>query len=646
MADILKELHKLAQISGLWKDGGIRAAIEMLPLIPNEQVRERRAQHLLRYLTAAATTALANGAEDHPFLPQPEPEEIPPGEIVLGLLDDELVGIPISALQTHMLVSGPTKKGKTFAILSVLVQLIKLGIPVHVFDTQGDYADMLPALCPEARVIRFQDFRRNPFEAPPAIPQEEWLQHMTNYLRECFFYRDGVVNLFRALCQRIRESGQEFNSRAFADEYHRTPRTIRREADYFQSLNRFVTAISKDTYQCTSGFDLMKLSSLPVVFDLTAMANDWRLFFIADLVTWYQASRSYRRDRELELVLVFDELSRFYSEEAAKRSDLGEPFILQMVRESRKKGMAVILADQSYSSFHKVVRTNCQTKIIFETIDGPSRMEIARDLLLDQEQQQFLGEMSFAAAPERRIVVQVPTLPEPLLLLVPHVVVPPHDTRPAGLQEFAWMPLPEEEEPKQKKDDAIPYELLQYLAVIANHPFLKETDYDDQLAKPRARGTRLRAKLKDLGLVEEHEINQYKPGRHIKVILPTDGGYDLLDRHRIGYNVPQGNGGIAHKYWQHVVARKLQKEGWKVRIEQTLRGKHVDVGAIKGDERVAYEILMEGLEKELTNLKKDLEDGWGSVIFCVDYEETREHLARVIPEIEDRVEIRLLKEFV
>jgi len=71
MNDVLRYLQKLAQISSLWKDGGTRAAIDTLSLIPNEQIHERRAQHLLRYLTAAATASLSNGPEDNPFLPQP-----------------------------------------------------------------------------------------------------------------------------------------------------------------------------------------------------------------------------------------------------------------------------------------------------------------------------------------------------------------------------------------------------------------------------------------------------------------------------------------------------------------------------------------------------------------------------------------------
>ena len=42
---------------------------------------------------------------------------------------------------------------------------------------------------------------------------------------------------------------------------------------------------------------------------------------------------------------------------------------------------------------------------------------------------------------------------------------------------------------------------------------------------------------------------------------------------------------------------------------------------------------------------KDLEDGWGQVVLCVDYEETKEVLLELIPDTEDRVVIALLKGF-
>ena len=39
------------------------------------------------------------------------------------------------------------------------------------------------------------------------------------------------------------------------------PHILRREADYFQSLGRRVTAISSETHSCASGFNLEKLTA-------------------------------------------------------------------------------------------------------------------------------------------------------------------------------------------------------------------------------------------------------------------------------------------------------------------------------------------------------------------------------------------------
>ena len=54
---------------------------------------------------------------------------------------------------------------------------------------------------------------------------------------------------------------------------------------------------------------------------------------------------------------------------------------------------------------------------------------------------------------------------------------------------------------------------------------------------------------------------------------------------------------------------------------------------------------MEGtLQKEAENLRKDLADGWGVVIFCVVSDEIKSRLLALIPET-DSVEFRLLQEF-
>lgn len=458
--DPLQELLKYAQLAGLSDDPGIRRLIDTLPFLSPERAQDRAAR-LLRHLSRLAAI---RGAEDHPFLPQPEPEELQAGgdqAIVLGYLDDLNGGpsfsIPLAtdSLLVHLLIAGPTGKGKTVSVLNVVTQLLSQKVPVHIFDTQGEYAHILSALQGAGvKVIRFGNFRRNPFESPVNIAKEEWLGHMSQYLREAFLYRDGTVNLFRDVCSRVLALGLPLNAQTFADEFHRTPQKSRRVADYFESLKRFVYLLQLPTYSCASGFSLVELSSQPVVFNLVNVPADLRLFFAADLVAWYHASRGYQPGRRVELVLVFDEMSEFFSKEAALRSA-------------------------------------------------------------------------------------------------------------------------------------------------------------------------------------------------IKIPMPSKAGYELLDRYRVSYKVPQGNGSIAHRYWQHVISMKLQKEGWACEIELALQEKRVDVGAARGQEKVAYEVVMEGtLQKEVSNFEKDIKDGWDKVVFCVDSLATRERLAILLPQGDKRVEFRLLREFI
>lgn len=164
-----------------------------------------------------------------------------------------------------------------------------------------------------------------------------------------------------------------------------------------------------------------------------------------------------------------------------------------------------------------------------------------------------------------------------------------------------------------------------------------------------SKGTRIRKNLLAAGLLEEYEINLYKPGKQIKIALPTKTGYELLDRRTISYKTLPGDGSIPHRFWQHIIAEKLRREGGRTEIEQSLGTKRVDGGAVKEGlmtQRVVYEVVRNGtLQKEISNMEKDLADGWDPIVFCVNYEETRERLAALLSESEDRVEIRLLQEF-
>lgn len=74
----------------------------------------------------------------------------------------------------------------------------------------------------------------------------------------------------------------------------------------------------------------------------------------------------------------------------------------------------------------------------------------------------------------------------------------------------------------------------------------------------------------------------------------------------------------------------VARQGFPARIEETLGEKRVDVGVCWAEKRCAVEVVIEGLDKELANLRKDLEEGWDQVVFCAEQEDTLDRLKRMI----------------
>jgi hypothetical protein len=78
----------------------------------------------------------------------------------------------------------------------------------------------------------------------------------------------------------------------------------------------------------------------------------------------------------------------------------------------------------------------------------------------------------------------------------------------------------------------------------------------------------------------------------------------------------------------------------------------VDVGVVWDERRVAVEIMVEGIEKELDNLGKDLDRGWDQVVFCAVSQETLDSLRERVRETfgedpfsQGRISFRRLYEF-
>jgi hypothetical protein len=234
---------------------------------------------------------------------------------------------------------------------------------------------------------------------------------------------------------------------------------------------------------------------------------------------------------------------------------------------------------------------------------------------------------------------------------------------------FSWRPRVaaelrprREAEPGERRAEKRPLlskDALMWLLDLMERPFMQTTLRDRLLSYSGWRAKKVRDELEGLGYVKRHEIATGRRGGQLALEEITEEGYALLAEIQVAVKRPRGKGGYVHKFWQHKVAEWARQnyEGARVRIEDDPGAhKSVDVAVylarpVEGDERaVAFEVLVEGEGKELSNVAKDMEAGFDEVVICVERMEIAERLRGKVrdllgPEISRRVKFHLLAQF-
>ncbi len=199
---------------------------------------------------------------------------------------------------------------------------------------------------------------------------------------------------------------------------------------------------------------------------------------------------------------------------------------------------------------------------------------------------------------------------------------------------------------------------LDWLVDLSQHPFRQTTVRDKMLGLSASRAKNARTELEELGFVRRHVVQSGKRGGQFVLEEITEAGYEHLAELQVPARKPAGKGGYAHKFWQHKVAEWLRDryEGARVGIEDAGSGKSVDVSLFLPSQPagagkvIAYEVLVSGEEKELTNVREDLATGYDQVVMCVDSwersERLKEKMGRGLRAAEvARVRFQLLSQF-
>ena len=166
-AKLEKELSALAQAAGFWNErtkAGIKIAV----------FHENQAN--IQFMLDSFERALLQDDSRHPFLPDPEAEEVSNGKISFGKLTTgtEVLN-PIQNCSEHTLVTGPSGTGKSFFLRILISQLIKNGICCHIWDTQSEYSDLARQFdSTKLDFFDYKDTRSNPFDSPRKSYCQKW----------------------------------------------------------------------------------------------------------------------------------------------------------------------------------------------------------------------------------------------------------------------------------------------------------------------------------------------------------------------------------------------------------------------------------------------------------------------------------------
>jgi len=665
----LKQLQEWAEQTGLIGHPLVRRFLSS-PLLQDDPEWEEKITRLLQIRMSVAVP------EPHPLLPTPEQAGeigpwVSPGLVIGGKGPGEPFRDPVRSFLQHKGYFGPAGSGKTVLSLLMTVQLHRQGFPVWWFDSEDEIA---PLLAQEDGVLFVDagDLRFNIFTPPPGCDPLQYVEKVISRFRETLYFRDGSVNLARSVCRNLLEQQGSFS---LGDVYRSLLRLRfkvgQRSGNYWETCtNRFPELLSAlgRSIDVRRGHDLAQLLDRSVVWRLRGLSDDHLAFTMSNLLLWVENYRPVQYDWRLTTTFVFDEATRICNVKKEERADISEPFFYDFARTCRKRGIGLAVVTQTPGLLPPAVLANISTWYSFRPVDASSTRVIVNSMGLSQEQADYVKHLPEELG--RVVVVRHPDHPRPFLVRVSDWPVEP---APAEVVEQAveesreWLgsgsvAAPDEVElvldervtdrqeegtapgvPARSVPAAEPssrpmhhFELskgnLDYLQRIAEMPFVPVTYRDRREGISACKGDRMRRELADAGLIVLHRVNTGARGGRITLSEPTEQAYRLLEGMQVRVERPKGNGGFVHRFWQHTIHAWAVRQGYPARIEDAIDEKRVDVGVEWQEKRCAVEVVMQGLEKEMSNLEKDLREGWDQVIFCAEKQETIDRLRQMIEE--------------
>ena len=378
------------------------------------------------------------------FHPGPRETVRPPDHIRLGnYYAGGIATMPLKDLRKHALITGFTGSGKTVTVLQLLHQLwVDHDVPFLVIESaKQEYRGLstVEEFAPKSRPVRVYTignelcapFRLNPFELLPGVRVEAHL----GKLQSCF---EGAIPPVGPSSSVIAEAllrAYDRHGWSLTDVYPRTG-TARRSfpvlRDFVDEVENVLTMrgyegeISANLKAALVGrfqplliggkgrmFDSQRSSPSPaelfagpVVLEMNDLIIEDKalvtMFLLTLLREWREIDKALKS--ELKHVTVVEEAHNVLEEvgsegggEGATKADTRYKAVqafCTMLTEIRSLGEGLIIADQSPQKLARDAIRNTNLQIAHQLRDDEDRQSIARAMIMEDEQQEYLGKLN------------------------------------------------------------------------------------------------------------------------------------------------------------------------------------------------------------------------------------------------------------
>jgi hypothetical protein len=387
------------------------------------------------------------------FEPGPRPAELAPDEILIGrLARGGAATASLKDLTRHTLITGFTGSGKTNTVLFLLNELWrKHHIPFLVVEAAKKEYRALSGVDGFGELLIFtlgdetaSPFRFNPFELLPGVRVEAHLGR----LQACF---DAALPQFGILPSIVAQSMEDI----YADKKWKltdvapalTPDPSptgnstgqeRGERRLFPTMREMFTAVIRaaesrgysgemrdNIRAAVSGriggllrgskgrifggqrsFPADILFHRPVILELNDLNEDDKAMTMMFLLMWLREYRELHTDKNLQHVTVVEEAHNVVSnvqsvgasEVSADTKAKAVAAFANMLAEVRAYGEGIVISDQSPEKLAPDAMRNTNLQIAHQLRDRRDREAIARAMIMDDEQQNYLGKLRVGEA--------------------------------------------------------------------------------------------------------------------------------------------------------------------------------------------------------------------------------------------------------